>query len=516
MDLISEKWLPVTLSSGKKTKISLSELIDDTVIDVAWPRADFQGAAWQMLIGVMQCAVPPEDESDWKRVWKKGFADGLWEKGLRAISIALRFGPQKPSFLQSFDPLDSDSSSISGLLIDAPGGNTLKLNKDHFVKRGSVEGICPHCAVMALYTVQTNSPAGGAGYRVGMRGGGPMTTLIVPENEGSVPLWKKLWLNVTCDSLPEPSKYPLIFPWLAPTIIDEVITPEKAHPLHVYWGMPRRIELDFGSARAGYCDLCGEYSDNLLTQMRNKKHGMKYETWLHPLSPYRKVKKSASEPWLALKGQPGGLGYKEWLSLLLEREDNYSRTQPAKVVLNANYYRDCYLWCFAFDMDKAKARCWYQHRVPLIATKDSEHFNALVSMAIELASSALACLKKSLKSALPDSSSEVKVDFSLIEIAFWRDTEHYFLNLIRVLVSDPLLQKQKVRAACRQWNRVLHHYIVNIFDRRNLNSIEGNEKVLIRQLAARQQLDSDYRKLKARRDWLLRAEEEKEMQHGKQ
>ena len=157
MDLISEKWLPVTLSSGKKTKISLSELIDDTVIDVAWPRADFQGAAWQMLIGIMQCAVPPEDESDWKRVWKKGFADGQWEKGLRAISTALRFGPQKPSFLQSFDALDSDSSSISGLLIDAPGGNTLKLNKDHFVKRGSVEGICPHCAVMALYTVQTLS-----------------------------------------------------------------------------------------------------------------------------------------------------------------------------------------------------------------------------------------------------------------------------------------------------------------------------------------------------------------------
>ena len=55
MDLISEKWLPVTLSSGKKTKISLSELIDDTVIDLAWPRSDFQGAAWQMLIGVMQC-----------------------------------------------------------------------------------------------------------------------------------------------------------------------------------------------------------------------------------------------------------------------------------------------------------------------------------------------------------------------------------------------------------------------------------------------------------------------------
>ena len=40
--------------------------------------------------------------------------------------------------------------------------------------------------------------------------------------------------------------------------------------------------------------------------------------------------------------------------------------------------------------------------------------------------------------------------------------------------------------------------------------------MLMRQLAARQQLDGDYRKLKTRKEWLLRAEEEKETQHDKQ
>lgn len=520
MDLILEKWLPVTLSSGEKTKVSLAALIDDNIIDVAWPRADFQGAAWQMLIGIMQCAVPPEDESDWKRVWKKGFADGQWEKGLSAISIALRFGPQKPSFLQSFDSLDSDSGAISGLLIDAPGGNTLKLNKDHFVKRGSVEGICPHCAVMALYTVQTNSPAGGAGYRVGMRGGGPMTTLIVPENEENVPLWKKLWLNVTCDSLPEPSQYPLIFPWLAPTVTSEKagksVTPENAHPLQAYWGMPRRIELDFAATRAGCCDLCGEHSEALLTQMRAKNYGVQYDSWLHPLSPYRKVKKDPSAPWLALKGQPGGLGYKDWLSLLLEHEDNFYSTQPAKVVREARSLRGNRLWCFAYDMDNAKARCWYQHRVPLIATQEPEHFIALAAMATGLASDALFCLKKALKNALFDTPSEAKIDFAMTEIAFWQETEHPFLHVISVLADDPLLQQPEARAACRRWGSALHHYIVDTFDRTILNSTEGDEKVLMRQLAARQQLDGDYRKLKTRKEWLQRAEEEKEIQHDKQ
>jgi CRISPR system Cascade subunit CasA len=123
-------------------------------------------------------------------------------------------------FLQSFEGLDSENCSIAGLLIEAPGGNTLKLNKDHFVKRHSVEKICPDCAVMALFSVQTNSPAGGAGYRVGMRGGGPLTTLVVPQHEEDVPLWKKLWLNVLPQNdispLPVSHQFPVIFPGLHP------------------------------------------------------------------------------------------------------------------------------------------------------------------------------------------------------------------------------------------------------------------------------------------------------------
>ncbi|EMH4163651.1 type I-E CRISPR-associated protein Cse1/CasA [Pluralibacter gergoviae] len=520
MDLITEKWLPVTFASGDNARISLADLIDDRVIDVAWPRADFQGAAWQMLIGIMQCAVPPEDESDWKRIWKRGFAEGQWQAGLDALASALQFGPQKPAFLQSFDPLDSEPGPISGLLIDAPGGNTLKLNKDHFVKRGSVEAICPHCAAMALYTVQTNSPAGGAGYRVGLRGGGPMTTLVVPEDEASTPLWKKLWLNVACESAPAPAQHPLIFPWLAPTIVSDkpgkVVTPENAHPLQAYWGMPRRIEIDFATTRAGRCDLCGEHSEALLTQMRMKNYGVQYDGWHHPLSPYRKVKKDDAAPWLALKGQPGGLGYKDWVTLLMEEIDNFYHTQPAKVVSGAFRIRGCRLWCFAYDMDNAKARCWYQHRLPIVATGESKLVYSEASSAITLASDALFCLKKALKSALFDTPSEAKIDFSMTEIAFWQETEPHFHRVIGAVAGDPLLQHGATRAACLAWDKALHHYIVDVFDRTLLASTDESEKILMRKLAARQQLDVDYRKLKERKEWRLRAEEEKETQHDEQ
>ncbi|EHE3672031.1 type I-E CRISPR-associated protein Cse1/CasA, partial [Salmonella enterica subsp. enterica serovar Schwarzengrund] len=163
MNLITEKWLPVIFSSGEKTRISLRDLLDNRIQDLAYPRPDFQGAAWQMLIGILQCTIAPEDKEEWADIWHDGIEFEQWEKALNTISLALQFGEQKPSFLQSFDPLDSEYGSIAGLLVDAPGGNTLKLNKDHFVKRGNVEQICPHCAAIALFAIQTNSPAGGAG-----------------------------------------------------------------------------------------------------------------------------------------------------------------------------------------------------------------------------------------------------------------------------------------------------------------------------------------------------------------
>jgi CRISPR system Cascade subunit CasA len=79
------------------------------------------------------------------------------------------------------------------------------------------------------------------------------------------------------------------FPWLAPTRTSEkagnVVTPENAHPLQAYWGMPRRIELDFTNTEEGICDLCGEKHESLLRQMRGKNYGVQYDGWRHPFSP---------------------------------------------------------------------------------------------------------------------------------------------------------------------------------------------------------------------------------------
>lgn len=521
MDLTKDKWLPVMLTTGDKRKISLTELFDDVIQDVAWPRADFQGAAWQMLIGIMQCSVAPEDGHDWGEIYEEGIKQEEWVRALMALAPALQFGADKPAFLQSFETLGTENNTVAGLLIDAPGGNTLKLNKDHFVKRQSVQKICPHCAVIALFSVQTNSPAGGAGYRVGMRGGGPLTTLVVPQQEENVPLWKKLWLNVLpqddISPLPATHQFPLIFPWLAPTKTSEkagnIVTPENSHPLQAYWGMPRQIELDFTHTQPGVCDLCGDEHDELLTQMCTKNYGVQYDSWMHPFSPYRQAKKDPSAPWLSLKGQPGGLSYKDWLGLLCSAEDKFNKTQPAKVV-RACEKEDVSLWSFAWDMDNAKARCWYQQRIPYVKARRLEVVYALVQQLLTLASGSLAILRSALKSAKFEKPKEAKMDFSMVDIAFWQETEPAFQMVLNTLIADPQRKKRATLEALRQWELQLHHYVMNAFDRDALTDADCPSDILLRQIAARRVLDTDYRKQQARKDVSALFEQLKESSHA--
>jgi CRISPR system Cascade subunit CasA len=181
---------------------------------------------------------------------------------------------------------------VDKLLIDAPGAKTLKDNKDHFVKRGYVTRLCLCCAASALFTLQTNAPGGGQGNRMGIRGGGPLTTLIL----GKETLWKTLWLNVLEKLLflsrsgnPANNKDTDRFPWLAPTHTSEkgeITAPEHIHPDQNFWAMPRRIRLTFSDLpKSSVCDLCSSTSSRMVQNFIAKNLGVNYKgAFHHPLT----------------------------------------------------------------------------------------------------------------------------------------------------------------------------------------------------------------------------------------
>nr|WP_200881989.1 type I-E CRISPR-associated protein Cse1/CasA [Nitrincola sp. A-D6] len=65
MNLLFDAWLPVRYSDGSRSIVSFDKLRDSDILDFDFPRADFQGAAYQFAIGVLQSLVAPEDEDAW-------------------------------------------------------------------------------------------------------------------------------------------------------------------------------------------------------------------------------------------------------------------------------------------------------------------------------------------------------------------------------------------------------------------------------------------------------------------
>ena len=102
-----------------------------------WPRPDFNGAAHELLIGLLSTATAPEDDEAWDDWWYSPPAPDVLEQRLSSFAHAFDLDGPGPRFLQDLDPLDdADSKPVAALLIDTPGVQTLRNNADLFVKRG--------------------------------------------------------------------------------------------------------------------------------------------------------------------------------------------------------------------------------------------------------------------------------------------------------------------------------------------------------------------------------------------
>lgn len=345
MNFLEEAWMPVRRQNGDQDWIAPWQIGEPDIVALDAGRPDFNGALIQFLIGLIQTTTPMNSHAEWMQWHDVPPSLETLKRWFAPVENAFVFDGEGARFMQDFSlrtagVKDAEFNNIGALLIEAPGDNTLKENKDHFIKRGSVTGLCPHCAATALFTLQTNAPSGGNGHFTSLRGGGPLTALIVATPARS--LWHTIWLNVREHASfmgngggdANKAEPHFIFPWLAamPSIqpAGGKTAPIQTHPAHVFWGMPRRIRLDFDNTVNGRCDTCGRESATLLTRYITKAKGFDYKVpWRHPLSPYYESK---PEEWLPMHPQPGGLGYKHWLGWVLGVQGDKKKIQPASQV----------------------------------------------------------------------------------------------------------------------------------------------------------------------------------------
>lgn len=424
--LLTERWLPVRRRSGTMSLIAPSEITSaepDPAVALLWPRPDFRLASLEFLIGLLATACPPGDMDDWIDFYQEPPTAAALADAFAPFAAAFVLDGDGPRFLQDLEDFASDANPVAGLLIDAPGANAVKRNTDLMVKRGHVEVLSRAAAAMALYTLQSYAPAGGAGNRTSLRGGGPLTTLVIPPGAGQEPsLWHILWSNVPLGQALKPADMAQALPWLAPTRMSDKggrTTPADAHPLQVWWGMPRRIRLDVKGAEA-ICDLTGERDSTTVRSWRQRPWGANYLLWEHPLSPYYRPK--PNDALLPMHPQPGGIGYQHWLGLLTRRSQplrQVARTvmefrDRVKVVHPGQQWR---LLAAGYDMDNMKARGFAESEMPVTEPHnlaDAAAHDVLLAALVEAANLTGGLLARCVRRALFGDGASIAVDAALL------------------------------------------------------------------------------------------------------
>lgn len=454
-NLLRKKWLRVRMQNGELRWITAHEINDPKVLGLSPPRPDFKAALMEWLIGLLQTTCAPSP-----RKWGKWLINPPTEEELRQA-----FAPhekyfellgERPCFMQDLTMGDQDKpirSPIASLLIEQPGDNTLKNNADLFIHRGHIQSLCPACAAAALYTLQAFAPSGGKGHRTSMRGGGPLSTLLVGRN-----LWESVWLNVVptgprpdemVAAPPEEDLPGQVYPWAAPTRTSEkgeVTHPEDLHPLHAFWSMPRRLLLEETPATRP-CDLCGSRHELALTSFLSRPYGYNYGPfWQHPLSPYKLAE--GKEP-LSIKGQDNSAAYSNWLGLVYGEPSALDKTgavEPARCLRREAMKQasdwNCGIGAAGFNMDKMKAVSWCEHVFPIVDVPEAldvdNDFAPAVYTMVLAADQARRNLCNCLKDALINDAgkNQVSSDNALFADAahtFWNATEEGFYRYISQL-----------------------------------------------------------------------------------
>ena len=491
-NLIREPWLPVRRRSGDVERVPpwriADRIAEDPFVSFAWPRPDFNGAAHELLIGLLATAAAPDDDDEWEDWWLGPPSPDALEQRFSSVAHAFDLDGPGPRFLQDIDLLEGTGDKpVGALFIEAPGAKTLRENADHFVKRGQTPVLCRAAAAMALFTLNSYAPAGGAGHRTSLRGGGPMVTLVVAGHSryGNT-LWGRLWPNVESREqigarAAEATLYDdaeEIFPWLVPTRTSNPkaggrpTTPADIHPLQVYWSMPRRIRLNFERARGRGCALTSGDDSVIVSSYKTKNYGANYsEGFQHPLTPYYRQKAAATEK-LPVHPNPGGISYRMWPGLVVRSKDGLR--EPAQAITHWLQSRlgngvESRFFAFGYDMDNMKARAWTEGEMPLWRFNDetrawlSEFIRRVTASALTVSRLTI----RAVKSGLYERPNDATGDFGFIAERFFRDTEGAFFAALREAVTqirkarnsdDPAIDARE------RWAPVMAKAALRLFD----------------------------------------------------
>ena len=283
MDLMTAKWIPARAhhGTGAFCLLPLEELLcapGDWQISL--PRDDLELAAIQLLVSMVQVMFLPEDKAQLR---VRATTPLKPEELAEAIQpFADWFGLDHPTqpFMQTRGVKSAEDTPIQKLLIGLPEGN----NHAFFNEVGEVARLGAPVAAIALFNQAVNSPSFGGGFKGGLRGGAPITTLVSGPD-----LRTTLWRNVvTLENIRAylPGYQP-DFTQDRPTWVEPICEKQTIHAHNIglarglFW-QPAHVELVRSAADAA-CGVLGGEPGAVYAGFRKEKFNFTVEgVWPHP------------------------------------------------------------------------------------------------------------------------------------------------------------------------------------------------------------------------------------------
>jgi len=328
MNLLTDSWVPV-LEGGRFRQIGLQDVLcTDASWEIALPRDDMELAALQLLICLTQVLFPPADQAALRARLKTPLGEDEYRRAIEPYRAWFDLDHPVTPFMQTRGVKATEPTPIQKLFIGLPEGN----NHAFFNAEGEIGAVCGGCAAIALFNQANNCPSFGGGFKSGLRGSAPVTTLIDAPS-----LRQRIWENV----LPLTEIAPLLPDYDPngddrPVWVDQLqagktyLAAELGLLRGLFW-QPAHVELL--SAEGGQCDHCGGVVERRYASFNKEKFTYQLAgVWPHPHSPRQWEEKKGERLVRFASFTTTAPAWTQLTQFLLVREERKEGHAPAPVV----------------------------------------------------------------------------------------------------------------------------------------------------------------------------------------
>ncbi len=284
MNLLTEEWIPILLD-GKRKRISLEILLTtENDLELTSIRDDMELATIQLLVSLVQVCFKPKDKTELNQFINTPLSSMEYKKSVDPYIEWFDLQHEKWPFMQvagvEAQKGDKNFSSLHKLFIGLPEKTSTSPSSNAFFSRtDEIDKAHFGDVAVALFQQSTNGfSLGGSSFSVGLKGGMPVTTLILDRK-----LRKTIWLNIlTKESWIQSKKVCDEPTWYAPPIHNV----ENSSNIGLFRGLfwqPSKIKLKIVSnAILGFYTTPGLCSANGF--------------WFHPHTPLDIVRLKNNNP----------------------------------------------------------------------------------------------------------------------------------------------------------------------------------------------------------------------------